>query len=157
MTDGEVRAAPRLTTLQERDLAHTLMGRMGLTFSKPNRLFIISGQVYLMLGGVGLILDGALLSDTFYRPAFLHLVTLGFLLFMMYGLGGHMLPRFTGVPLAENRWVWVQMGAAQAGAIAYSSGYFSGLPGLALCGAVFGWIGLLIFTWRVWPVLWSRE
>jgi hypothetical protein len=157
MIDAEIGVAPCMTTLQEREQAHTLMERTGFTFSTPNRLFIIFAQVYLMLGGIGLILDGALLSDTSYRPAFLHLFTVGFLLFMMYGLGGHMLPRFTGVPLSENRWVWIQMGFAHCGAIIYSSGYFLGWSALALSGAVFAWVGLLIFTWRVRQVLWSGK
>lgn len=139
-----------------REQAQNLMQKMGMSFSPENRRFVISAQIYLMLAGLGLVMDGSLLSDNASRPAFLHLFTLGFMLFMFYGLGGHMLPRFTGNPLPETRWSLVQMGLAHAGVVAYAMGYFAGWTALALGGAVLAWTALLIFTVRVWPVLWPR-
>lgn len=139
-----------------REQAQALMQMMGVAFSRENRRFVISAQIYLMLAGLGLVVDGSLLSDSASRPAFLHLFTLGFMLFMIYGLGAHMLPRFTGNPLPETRWSLLQMGLAHAGAIAYAVGYFAGWAALTLGGAVLAWTALLIFAVRVWPVLWPR-
>lgn len=139
-----------------REQAQTLMQKMGMAFSSENRRFVISAQIYLMLAGLGLVVDGSLLSDSASRPAFLHLFTLGFMLFMIYGLGAHMLPRFTGNPLPESRWSSLQMGLAHTGVLAYAGGYFAGWPMLALGGAILAWTALLIFSVRVWPVLWPR-
>ncbi|MFA7243203.1 MAG: hypothetical protein WC091_24105 [Sulfuricellaceae bacterium] len=137
-----------------REQAQNLMQKMGMSFSPENRRYVISAQIYLMPAGLGLVVDGSLLSDSASRPAFLHLFTLGFMLFMFYGLGAHMLPRFTGNPLPETRWSLLQMGAAHAGVAAYAVGYFAGWTTLALGGAVLAWTALLIFTLRVWRVLW---
>lgn len=133
------------------------MEHMGFTFSRDNRIFIISAQAYLMLAGIGLIINGTLLSDSSSRPAFLHLFTLGFLLFLIYGLGAHMIPRFAGNPLPEDWKVWVQMGLAHSGVVAYASGYFFNFPLVTLSGAILAWTALFIFTWRMWQVLWLHN
>ncbi len=141
----------------ERNEAHERMQRMGVTFSPDNRAFIVSAQIYLMLAGIGLVLDGSLLSDNVSRPAFLHLFTLGFMLFMMYGLGAHMLPRFTGNTLAENgRAAWFQMALAHGGVLGYAVGYLLEWPVLALTGALLAWLSLLIFSVRMWPLMWPE-
>lgn len=139
-----------------REQAQALMQKMGMAFSPENRRLVISAQIYLMLAGLGLVVDGSLLSDGASRPAFLHLFTLGFMLFMIYGLGAHMLPRFTGNPLPETRWSLLQTGLAHIGAMAYAIGYFAGWAALTLGGAAAAWAALLIFTVRVWPVLWPQ-
>ncbi len=165
LMDGELKAVGVVCIQEARELtqaaplkAHAMLRRMGMFFSVENRWFIVSAQVYLMLAGIGLVLNGSLLSDSASRPAFLHLFTLGFLLFMIYGLGAHMLPRFTGNPLVEgSTWSWVQMGLAHVGVTAYAVGYFAGWQALTLGGAVFAWCSLLIFLLRVWPVLWPNK
>ena len=129
---------------------------MGFTFSPDNRGFILAAQAYLMLAGLGLLMNGSFLSDNAARPAFLHLFTLGFMLFMIYGLASHMLPRFTGNPIREGVWPWLQMGFAHAGVAGYAVGYLIGWHGLVVAGAVLAWSALLLFTLRVWPVLWGK-
>lgn len=136
--------------------AQGLMQKMGMTFSPENRRFVISAQIYLILAGLGLAVDGSLLSDSASRPAFLHLFTLGFMLFMFYGLGAHMLPRFTGNVLPETRWSLLQMGLAHAGVLAYAVGYFAGWMALVLSGGILAWTALLIFSVRMWQVLWPH-
>ncbi|MDD5329381.1 MAG: hypothetical protein PHX38_05205 [Sulfuricella sp.] len=148
-------AAPQPTAAEERLGAEAAMARMGMTFSRDNRWFIVAAQVYLMLAGLGLPINGSLLSDSASRPAFLHLFTLGFLLMMIYGLGGHMLPRFTGNPIREGAWPWLQMGLVHAGAASFVAGYFAGWHGLTVMGAILAWLSLATFAARVWPVLWG--
>jgi hypothetical protein len=164
MIDGTLRAVgvqspeEALALIQPaRQEVHAQMQRMGFTFSPDNRWFILAAQVYLMLAGLGLLMNGSLLSDTVARPAFLHLLTLGFMLFMIYGLGAHMLPRFTGNPIREGVWSWLQMGLAHCGVIGYVVGYLVGRHTLVVVGAVLTWLSLAVFTWRVWPVLWPRQ
>lgn len=122
-------------------------------FSAESSAFVRAALVYLALSGLGLLTDGSLLSNTPSRPAFLHLFTLGFLAFMIYGLGAHMLPRFTGNCLRSGVWPWLQMGLAHGGVAGYAAGFFMGWHGLAIFGALFAWLALLVFVVRVWPVL----
>lgn len=164
LIDGELKAVGVLCFEEARQLAsvaplkaHAIMRRMGMFFSGDNRWFVVSAQIYLMLAGLGLVLNGSFLADSASRPAFLHLFTLGFMLFMIYGLGAHMLPRFTGNSLSEgSRWSWLQMGLAHGGVLGYAIGYFAGWPTLALAGAVTAWLSLLVFTVRMWPILWPE-
>ena len=164
LIDGILRAVgvqsseEALTLLQPaRQEAHDRMQQMGFTFSPDNRWFILAAQAYLMLAGLGLLMNGSLLSDNAARPAFLHLFTLGFMLLMIYGLASHMLPRFTGNPIREGAWPWLQMGLAHGGVIGYAAGYLAGRHTLIVVGAVLTWLSLTIFTFRVWPVLWPAE
>lgn len=137
--------------------AHERMQSMGLVFSSDNRWFVITAQVYLMLAGLGLLFNGSLLSDNTARPAFLHLFTLGFMLFMIYGLAAHMLPRFTGNPIREGALPWMQMGLAHGGVVGYVAGYLVGMHTLIVAGALLVWLSLGIFALRIWPVLWPAE
>lgn len=164
LIDGTLRAVgvqspeEALTLLQPaRQQAHDRMQQMGFTFSPDNRGFILAAQIYLMLAGLGLLMNGSFLNDDATRPAFLHLFTLGFMLFMIYGLAGHMLPRFTGNPIREGAWPWLQMGLAHGGVIGYAVGYLAGWYALVVVGAVLAWLALAVFAFRVWPVLWPAE
>jgi uncharacterized protein involved in response to NO len=133
------------------------MQQMDLTFSPDNRWFILAAQIYLILAGLGLLINGSFLSDNAARPAFLHLFTLGFMLFMIYGLACHMLPRFTGNPIREGAWPWLQMGLAHCGVIGYVAGYLADRHALIVVGAVLTWLSLAVFVFRVWPVLWPAK
>lgn len=133
------------------------MPPMGFIFSPDNRWFIISAQVYLMLAGLGLLANGSFLSDNAARPAFLHLFTLGFMLFMIYGLASHMLPRFTNNPIREGAWSWLQMGLAHGGVIGFAIGYLAGWPTLVIVGSILAWLSLGVFTFRAWPALWPAK
>lgn len=134
----------------------TEMQNAGIALSLDNRLFIVAAMVYLMLGGIGLLVNGALLSDGPTRPVALHLVTVGFMLMLVYGLGAHMLPRFTANPIRMGRWPWLQMGLAHAGMIAYATGFLAGWYVVIVTGGVLIWLSICVFTWRIWPVLWPR-
>ena len=164
LIDGTLRAVgvqspeEALTLLQpDRQEAHDRMQQMGFTFSPDNRWFILAAQAYLMLAGLGLLMNGSFLSDNAARPAFLHLLTLGFMLFMIYGLAGHMLPRFTGNHIRAGAWPWLQMGLAHSGVIGYAVGYLAGRHTLIVVGSVLTWLSLAVFSVRVWPVLWPRQ
>lgn len=134
----------------------TGMQHAGLALSLDNRLFLLGAMVYLMLGGLGLVIHGALLSDGPARPVALHLVTVGFMLMLIYGLGAHMLPRFTGNPILMGVWPWIQMGLVHAGLVAYSAGFLFGNYPMIISGGGLIWLSLVIFTLRIWPVLWPK-
>ncbi len=143
-----VAAAP---AKQKTDMQHA-----GLSLSLDNRLFMLGAMIYLMLGGLGLVINGALLSDGPARPVALHLVTVGFMLMLVYGLGAHMLPRFTGNPILMGVWPWIQMGLVHAGLLVYSAGFLAGVYLVVIVGGALIWLSLLVFTVRIWPVLWPK-
>lgn len=163
VVDGELKgigvqslAEARALVAQAPLKARTSLQHAGLSFSTDNRFFVLAAMGYLMLAGLGLAVNGVLLTDGPARPAALHLMTLGFLLFLIFGLGAHMLPRFTGNPIRMGAWPWVQMALAHAGVAGYTIGYLAGWHGAVIFGAACAWLALLVFAIRVWPVLWRE-
>ncbi|MHB1176354.1 MAG: thioredoxin family protein [Sulfuriferula sp.] len=161
--DGELKGIGVQTFAEARDWVATApakqktnMQHAGLTLSPDNRLFMLGAMVYLMLGGLGLAINGTLLTDGPARPVALHLVTVGFMLMLIYGLAAHMLPRFTGSPILMGKWPWLQMGLVHAGLLAYSAGFLMGVYPVVIAGGALIWLSLLVFTVRIWPVLWSK-
>ena len=161
--DGELKGLGVHTLAEAREWVaaapaklQTDMQNAGIALSLDNRLFVMAAMIYLMLGGIGLLVNGALLSDGPARPVALHLVTVGFMLMLIYGLGAHMLPRFTANPIRMGYWPWLQMALAHAGMMAYAVGFLAGWYWLIISGGVCIWLSLSIFTWRIWTVLWPR-
>ncbi len=159
--DGELRGAGVQTPAQAREWTASAPPRRqaavqnaGLLLSLDNRLFILGAVLCLMAGGSGLVINGSLLSDGPARPVAMHLVTIGFMLMLLYGLGAHMLPRFMSRPIRNGVWPWLQMGLVQLGLLGYVVGFWTARPVLVIAGGGLVWLSLAIFTWRLWPVLW---
>lgn len=146
------RAPPRVAS----DVQH-----IGLGLEATARFAVLSAILYFVVAGGFLAAQGTLLADGPARPAALHLFTLGFLAFLIYGLGEHMLPRFTGDPIRLGRLAWAQLGVAHLGVWLFAGGFWLHAPNAALAGMALAWTALLVFTVRLWPVLWptgkSRE
>lgn len=135
----------------------TTVQHAGLSLSVDNRWFIIGAMVYLMLSGLGLVINGSFLSDGPARPVAMHLFAVGFMVFMIFGLGAHMLPRFTGNPIRMGAWPWVQMGFAHVGLAGYTLGFLLQIRPVAALGGVCIWAAPALFTFRIWPVLWPKR
>jgi hypothetical protein len=79
-----------------------------------NRLFIALALVYGLAGGLlalgRLIVSGfaMLAAGSLLAPAPMHLYG-GFVLCLIYALGAHMLPRFTGRPIRGGAWSSAQL------------------------------------------------
>ena len=127
--------------------------RLGTLLSRESRLWILSALFHLTLAGAGLLIEGSLIGGGATHPALLHLFTLGFLLFFIYALGGHMFPRFIGAPYPGGRPARLQMGLAHIGLWGFVSGSLGEVRGVMLFGALCAWGGLAIFAWRIWRVL----
>ncbi len=130
---------------------------VGLSMGFSSRVAVHSSLAYLFIAGGFLAVKGSLFLTGFARVAPLHLFTLGFMTFMVYALGEHMLPRFTGNPIRSGSLAWWQLGFAHAGVLMLVTGFVSRLHWLALGGAILAWVALLLFMLRLWPVLWPRE
>lgn len=100
-------------------------------------------------------LDPALLPGNVPR-LHAHMMLLGFALMTIYGVGLHMLPRFTGNPVRPGALPWIQLALLHAGLWAFVAGAWAGADRLAAAGGGLLWLSLLIYSIRVLPVLWPR-
>ncbi|MBX9810592.1 MAG: hypothetical protein K2Y16_03105 [Burkholderiales bacterium] len=80
-------------------------------------------------------------------------VTIG----LIYGLGAHMLPRFTGSPIRVGVWPRVQYACLNLGIMLFIGGHGLLVRWAMITGGVLMWLSLLVFTLRVWPVLWRQD
>lgn len=130
---------------------------VGLGLGTSSRIALLSAAAYLVLAGAALPFYGSLFADGPARPAPLHVFTLGFVTFMVYGLGEHMLPRFTGNPIRQGWWTGAQLVLAHAGVLALAAGFWWSIFPLTITGAAAAWLAFLLFTARLWPVLWRTS
>lgn len=127
---------------------------IGLTLETSSRATIMAAAGYLVAAGALALPAGGIVGDEPWRAAAIHVFTLGFVAFMIYGLGEHLLPRFTGNPVRLGVWTWVQQALAHAGLIGFAAGSALGARAAALAGAGLAWLALALFTARMLPVLW---
>lgn len=129
---------------------------VGLGLSPASRAAILAAMAYLFIAG-GFLPFGGLFGEGSARPLPLHLFTVGFMTFLVYGLAEHMLPRFTGNPIRGGAWSLGQQGLAHLGLWLLLTGFGLDRQGLSVAGAALLWLSLLVFALRLWPVLWPRR
>ena len=96
---------------------------------------------------------------TVHRPAHMHMVLLGFVTMMIYGVAYHVIPRFSGHPLHGRRaaaWHWWVSNAGLAmmvcGFVLRGPGRLAGTPGLAT-GGLLSALGAYTFAYVVWRTI----
>ena len=145
--DGELKAVGVLPLAEAREMVAAAPARparaarhVGLLLGRDERRFALSALAWLLAAGAAMLVSGSLLA-----PAPMHLFG-GFVLCLIYALGAHMLPRFTGRPIRGGAWSLAQLALANAGI---------GLFGLGamLAGGALLWFSLALFSIRLWPVL----
>ena len=100
------------------------------------RAFIKSSLSWMGLGatlGLAMAVYPALVV---YRTAHLHIMLLGFVAQMIYGVALHVVPRFFGHPLLHRRLAEAQFWLAQAGLGLLASGFALRVPGAVVSGAL---------------------
>lgn len=115
---------------------------VGLLLGRDERLFVLSSVGWLAGAGIAMLLAGSLLAS---GPA--HLFG-GFALCLIYALGAHMLPRFTGRPIRGGAWSGAQLACANAGIALFAAG-------LPFAGGGLLWLSLALFAGRLVPVLFA--
>jgi hypothetical protein len=73
------------------------------------RAFLKASLTWLSLGVTVGVAMAAAPALAVYRPAHLHMLTLGFVAMMIFGVAYHVIPRFSGNPLHSQRlpvWHW---------------------------------------------------
>lgn len=126
-----------------------------------NRWFIAAALAYALLGGlIGL----AWLADPGRVPglalrAHAHLMLVGFVGMMIFGVGLHVLPRFTGHGLFSERAADAQFWVANVGLIGMVSGWLAGARAVAIIGGALLWAGFALFALNVVLTVrpWSRR
>lgn len=125
---------------------------------KRNRLYVTIGLVYGLLGGLLMLLrliDPQLVPGKVLRIHG-HMMMLGFVLMIIYGVGLHVIPRFGGYPLRSERVATVQFWLANAGLPLMVAGWMIHDNRLVALGgaltvtamALFGINMLLTVRWR---------
>ena len=94
-----------------------------------------------------------------YRPAHLHMLVLGFVTMMIFGVAYHVVPRFTGHPLYGRRaagWHWW---ISNAGLLLMAVGFLlrphagsSAIPVLT-AGGVLAALGAYLFAYLIWRTI----
>ncbi|RMF82954.1 MAG: hypothetical protein D6739_07965, partial [Nitrospirae bacterium] len=101
---------------------------------RTTRAFIYASLLYLVLGGcLGVAMGADPEGWMAYRFAHVHLLLLGFMAMMVYGVGYFILPRFNAVPLAWPQLVPAQLVTANVGLL----GMVASHDGLLLPAALF--------------------
>lgn len=129
----------------------------GIMLARDNRAFIVSSMGYLLLAGVALLLAGGWLPGGSGRTVGAHLFGAGCATMLIFGLGAHMLPRFTGRPVRGGAWGWVQLALAHAGVLGLAGGPLAGSVAAHAAGGAALVSALLVFLLRVWPALWGED
>ncbi|MCC6196005.1 MAG: cbb3-type cytochrome c oxidase subunit I [Burkholderiales bacterium] len=126
-----------------------------------NRWFIAAALVYALLGG---LLGLAWLAVPDRLPAFTlrahaHLMLVGFIGMMIFGVGLHVLPRFTGRNLYSERLADWQFALVNAGLVAMVGGWLGALAAVARAGGALLWAGLALFALNVVATVrpWARR
>jgi heme/copper-type cytochrome/quinol oxidase subunit 1 len=126
-----------------------------------NRWFVAAALAYALLGG---LLGVVWLASPGHLPALAlrahaHLMLVGFIGMMIFGVGLHVLPRFTGRPLYSERLADAQFAAANLGLLAMVCGWLAGLPVAAATGGALLWAGFVAFAANVIGTVrpWARR
>ena len=118
---------------------------------KRNRLFVTLSLAYALLGG---LIGITWLSDPGLIPGDVarlhgHIMLLGFIAMMIYGIGLHVLPRFSGNPLFSERMANWQLYVSNGGLWLMSAAWLGTFNLLVLIGGVVSWIGIGMFALNI--------
>ncbi len=110
--------------------------------SKTTLGFIFAGVIYLVLGTTLGVLFFIIPETRVLRPVHTHLNLVGFVLFVIFGIAYHILPRFRGNPLYSEKLAWGQFWLANVGLVGLlvflGLGAYVPFAGLKVLQAVFG-------------------
>ncbi len=110
--------------------------------SKTTLGFIFSGMIYLLIGITLGVLFFLVPETRVLRSVHAHLNLVGFIVFLIFGIAYHILPRFRGRPLYSERLAWWQFWLANISfvglLILMSVGAYQPLNSLRYLQAAFG-------------------
>ena len=123
------------------------------------KAFLKASLFWLALGVTLGVAMAAHPNWTVYRLAHVHMVLLGFVTMMIYGVAYHVIPRFAGFPLASRRmagWHWwisnVGLLLMACGFMVRGTGETYGTPILAVGGSLSA-LGAYCFAFVLWRTI----
>ena len=116
-----------------------------------NRWFIVCSLAYAILGGAFGLLQTVAPSLVPGLPAraHAHIMLLGFVTMMIYGVALHVLPRFANRPLHWERLANAQFWVANAGLILIVAGWLVYWKPLLMIGGALAWLAMLAFAYNI--------
>jgi hypothetical protein len=153
-TPGEAKGL--VADAADREAARDASHYVGLTLQETSAAALVSAALYLVLAGASLVFGGGIAGDAPWRAAALHAFGLGFIAFFVFGLGEHLLPRFTGAPIRGGAIAWTELACAHGGTLLLAAGFLAQNRAIALIGGVAALAAIAIFGWRLVPVLGAR-
>ena len=116
-----------------------------------NRAFVAAALVYALLGGALALwwLSGTAPLGLNLPRMHGHLMTLGFVAMMIYGVGLHVLPRFSGRPLSSERLANLQFYLANAGLLLMLPGWAGGGSLWLHLGGGLAWLAMGLFAYNI--------
>lgn len=125
------------------------MDRAVVLFLKASLAWLVAGVTL----GVCMAVHPPLLA---YRPAHIHLLLLGFVTGMIFGVGYHVFPRFAGRPLRSPGLLMPHWWLTNAGVAAMSAAFIlraegvAGSPALLGAGGATASVGAYLFAYNIW-------
>lgn len=123
------------------------------------KAFVKAALAWLALGVTLGVAMAAHPAWIIYRPAHMHMVMLGFVTMMIFGVAYHVIPRFTGFPLHSRRAPGVQWFISNAGLALMVTGFIvrpsapmPGVPILAFGGTLAA-LGAYTFVYVIWRTI----
>jgi cbb3-type cytochrome oxidase subunit 1 len=123
------------------------------------KAFLKASLAWLLLGVTLGVAMAAQPMWAVYRTAHMHMLLLGFVTMMIYGVAYHVIPRFAGVPLHGRRaatWHWYAANAGLALMIAGFAMRAAGMPfatATLAAGGVLSAAGAYTFAYLLWRTL----
>lgn len=131
----------------------TTLRFVGITLAPSSRWALIAAAIYLVIGSFPLVLEGTLHAGTIVSRALAHLIPAGFVMFAIFGLAEHMLPRLTGRPIRMSGLAALQQALAHLGNFSLVIGGLVANRQLAIAGGTLIILALLVLAGRMLPVL----
>ena len=116
-----------------------------------NRFFIISSLIYALIAGlIGIVrlISPSVIPGNVPRLHG-HLMLLGFVGMFIYGVGLHVLPRFSGRPLYSEHLATVQFFVANAGLWIMIFGWLINYNYIVMFGGTLVWTAMLMFSLNI--------
>jgi hypothetical protein len=127
------------------------------------KAFLKASVTWLALGVTLGVAMGVRPAWSIYRTAHLHMLLLGFVGMMIFGVAYHVIPRFVGIPLRSPRAAGVHWWLANIGLAVMVGGFILRAQGKPVSSALLGVggsaaaLGAYIFAWLVWTTLEWRK
>ena len=128
------------------------------------KAFLKASVAWLALGVTLGVAMGVKPAWSVYRTAHLHMLLLGFVAMMIFGVAYHVIPRFVGSPLRSPRLAGVHWWLANGGLAIMVAGFILRAQGNPVSSALLGVggtaaaVGAYIFAFLVWRTFeWHRD